>query len=738
MAATETTPTNYTEDAIQTLSALEHIKLRPGMYIGRMGNGSHPDDGIYILLKEIIDNSIDEFVMGHGRTVDVAVDDASTVTVRDYGRGIPLGKLVDCVSIINTGAKYNSDVFQFSVGLNGVGTKAVNALAAEFVATSFREGKYKTAVFADGVLISEDEGDSDEKNGTQIRFVPNGGHFKNFKYDNKFIKRRLWNYAYLNCGLKIVFNEEEFHSKNGLLDLLESKVKGDQEYEPIHYKDKTLEFALTHTSDFGETYYSFVNGQFTNDGGTHQSAFREGILKGVNEYASKSFNGDDVRNCCFGVVALKLKEPIFESQTKNKLGNTEIRSEIVNKVKEAISAFLYKNQEVAEVLLEKIQLNEKARKEIQAIKKKSKDKAKKAAIKIPKLRDCKFHLNDDAARTKKNKKTTKKSGEDSMIFITEGQSASGSMVSCRDPLTQAIFSLKGKPMNVYGKKRDMIYKNEELYYVMQALNIEDNFDELRYEKIILATDADVDGLHIRNLLLTFFLQYFEQIILSEHVYVLETPLFRVRNKKDTMYCYDDFEKEQAMQKLGKTCEITRFKGLGEISPSEFGQFIGDNMRLLEVNVKSLGDIKETLAEQGQMLAFDPPSFSEKSTLGGAIACGLPILAEENIEAMIAVSTKLAKPSNKYFLLQAKGDSMNEKGINDGDLVLVKQQNSADNGDIVVALIDDEATIKELRINDDNVLLLPRSSNKTHTPIILSRNFIVQGIVVSTIPMVNDQ
>ena len=591
---TEKKVVEYNDDTIQTLSALEHIKLRPGMYIGRMGNGSHQDDGIYVLAKEIIDNSIDEYVMGHGKRVDLQIIDDLSIEVRDYGRGIPQGKLVDCVSIINTGAKYNSDVFQFSVGLNGVGTKAVNALSARFEATSYREGKFKTVIFEEGILISESEGETEEENGTKVLFTPSAEHFPKYSYDVKFVKRKIWNYVYLNSGLSIYFEGERYYSKNGLLDLLKEKTGDGEQYEPLYYKDPTLEFSLTHTGSFGETYFSFVNGQFTNDGGTHQSAFREGILKGVNDFAGKNYHGDDVRNGCIGVVALKLKDPIFESQTKNKLGNTDIRSDIVGRVKSAVAEMLFKNTESAEILISKIAQNEKLRKEIHDLKKKSKDIAKKASIKIPKLRDCKYHFNDSVDKKKKATRKGEKNGDESMIFITEGQSASGSMISCRNPLVQAIFSLKGKPLNSWGKKRDVIYKNEELYYVMQALNIEDGIDELRYAKVILATDADVDGLHIRNLLITFFLKYFEQLILSEHLYILETPLFRVRNKKEVIYCYDDEERRAAIVKLGKTHEITRFKGLGEISPREFAQFIGDDIRINPVTVDNTAEIPTVL------------------------------------------------------------------------------------------------------------------------------------------------
>ncbi|MEA2011497.1 MAG: toprim domain-containing protein [Verrucomicrobiota bacterium] len=572
----------YDESKIKTLSSLEHIRLRPGMYIGRMGDGSHPDDGIYILLKEIIDNSIDEFIMGAGKKIDVNID-GDGVQIRDFGRGIPLGKLIECVSVINTGGKFNTDAFQFSVGLNGVGTKATNALAEKFIVTSIRDGNYRRATFSDGELLNDEKGKTDDKNGTEVFFVPSHEFFPKYDFDPKIIRRRLWNYAYLNTGLSLYYNEEIIYSKSGLLDMLNKKIDDDAIYEIMHFKDDTIEFALTHTDNFGETYYSFVNGQFTNDGGTHQSAFREGILKAINEYASKNFNSRDVRNGVVGVIAIKLKEPLFESQTKNKLGNNEVRSEIVSKVKDVIHKYLHKNKETAEILLKKISLNEQVRKEIQAVKTKSKEKAKKASIKIPKLKDCKFHLNDGSEK-----------GMESVIFLTEGQSASGSMVSSRDPETQAIFSLKGKPQNCFGRKRKLVYKNEELYFIMRALNVEDDFEELRYEKIIIATDADVDGLHIRNLLLTYFLQFFEQLVLSEHIYVLETPLFRVRNKKETIYCYDIAERDRAINKLGKTHEVTRFKGLGEISPNEFGQFIGPDIRLRTINVDNIRKVQKPL------------------------------------------------------------------------------------------------------------------------------------------------
>ncbi len=565
----------YDESKIKTLSALEHIRTRPGMYIGRLGNGSHPDDGIYVLLKEVIDNSVDEFIMGAGRKIEVDVRSDSTVRVRDFGRGIPLGKLVECVSHINTGGKYNSDVFQFSVGLNGVGLKAVNALSRSFTATAVRDGDFARATFRDGVLHLEETGKTQEATGTEIVFEPDPGFFPNYKFDEKIIRRRMWNYAWLNSGLTIAWNNEKFHSKNGLLDLLAEKVTDEKLYDPVYFKSDTLEFAFTHTPDFGESYFSFVNGQYTNDGGTHQSAFREGILKAFNEFTGKNFDGSDVRNGVVGAVAVKLKEPIFESQTKNKLGNNEIRGDIVAKVKDVILAWLYKNPETAERMQEKITQNEKVRREIQSVQKEAREKAKKAMLKIPGLRDCKYHLCDGT-----------EDGARSTLFLTEGLSAGGSMLPSRDVDTQAIFCLRGKPLNCHGLDRGTVYKNEELYYIMRALDIEEGLDTLRYEKVVIATDADVDGLHIRNLLITFFLTYFEPLVVANHVFILETPLFRVRNKKETLYCFDEKERDGALDKLGRGAEVTRFKGLGEISPSEFGQFIGEEIRLLPVNVES--------------------------------------------------------------------------------------------------------------------------------------------------------
>ena len=582
----------YDESKIKTLSSLEHIRKRPGMYIGRLGNGTHPDDGIYILLKEVIDNSVDEFIMGVGSKVDITIDEDGFCQIRDYGRGIPLGKVVECVSVINTGAKYNTDVFQFSVGLNGVGTKAVNALSSDFMVCAFREGKYKKASFNYGTLNSEEEGKTKEKDGTLIEFMPDQDLFPEFLFDQQYIEKRLWRYAYLNAGLKLYFNDTCYFSENGLLDLLAEELNGNQIYEPLFYSDKSLEFAFTHTDEYGDSYFSFVNGTFTSEGGTHLSAFREGILKGVNEFSGKKFTGKDVRDGIVGTLAVKVQEPVFESQTKNKLGNTEIRSWIVNTVKDAVADHLYKYPEAAELLLDKVQRNERVRRELQSVRREAKAKAKKVALKIPQLKDCKYHPS-------KNKPS--KPGQENMIFITEGQSAAGSIVSSRDPMTQAVFSLKGKPMNVYGQRLDLLYKNEEMYSLMRALDVEESVGTLRFDKIILATDADVDGLHIRNLLLTFFLHYFEPLIKLGHVHILETPIFRVRNNKDTMYCYSDKEKTQAVTKLKgrgkqqKRVEMTRFKGLGEISPKEFKQFIGPDMRLRQVRIDTLSEISKVLS-----------------------------------------------------------------------------------------------------------------------------------------------
>lgn len=574
----------YDESSIKTLGALAHIRLRPGMYIGRLGDGSHPDDGIYIMLKEVIDNSVDEFIMKNGNRIVVELfEETNTVTVRDFGRGIPLGKVVDCVSQINTGAKYNDDVFQFSVGLNGVGTKAVNALSSHFLVRSHRDGQYVEARFHQGKLIDEKKGKSKEPNGTYIEFIPDPEIFKKAHFQREYVIKRLWHYAYLNTGLSLTYNGEVIESKNGLLDLLNEEVTEDKLYEPLHYRSKFLEFAFLHTGSYGESYFSFVNGQYTSDGGTHLSAFREGLLKGVNEYSKKNFQGVDVREGIVGTILIRLKEPIFESQTKNKLGNTDIRAPLVQEVKDAVVELLYKNPGVAAKIIERIVFNEKLRKELSAVKKEAKEKQKKISFKIPKLRDCKYHFGDGS-----------KHSDETVIFLTEGDSASASIVATRNPETQAVFSLRGKPLNVFGMKLDQLYKNEEMYNLMSALNIEDDVSQLRYSKVILATDADVDGMHIRNLLITFFLTYFEGLVINGHLHILETPIFKVRNKEKTIYCYSEEERDNAIAKLKKGVEITRFKGLGEISPNEFKQFIGKDMRLIPVTVNVFSDIKATL------------------------------------------------------------------------------------------------------------------------------------------------
>lgn len=570
----------YDESKIKTLSSLEHIRLRTGMYIGRLGDGSNLNDGIYILLKEVIDNSIDEYIMGFGERILVKIE-GNTVKVRDYGRGIPLGKVIECVSEINTGAKYNDEVFQFSVGLNGVGTKAVNALSESFRVVSYRDGRYFEANFERGILKNKKNGKNpDEKNGTYIEFIPDSEIFGDYEFNPEFIEQRMWNYACLNSGLALIFNRKKFISRNGLFDLLSGEIGNDTLYDIGYYKSKKIEFAFTHTNDYGERYFSFVNGQYTVDGGTHQSAFREGILKGVNDFYNRNFSGIDVREGVAGAISVKLQNPVFESQTKNKLGNSEIRSWIIKDVKSAVVDFLHKNNEVAKKLEEKIVNNEKLRKELIAVKKEAKEAAKKIALKIPKLKDCKNHLGD-------------KNGEGSTIFITEGASASGSMVASRDVYTQAIFSLRGKPPNVFNKKKADIYRNEELYNMMMALGIENGVENLRYGKIVIATDADYDGFHIRNLLLTYFLNYFDELVVSGRIYILETPLFRVRNKKETRYCYSVKERDRAALEISSP-EVTRFKGLGEISPGEFKQFIGENIRLISVNIKSLKNIKQIL------------------------------------------------------------------------------------------------------------------------------------------------
>jgi len=574
----------YDESTVLSLDALAHIRLRSGMYIGRLGDGSHHDDGIYVMLKEVIDNAVDEFIMHYGTKVDILLDEKlQMAAVRDYGRGIPLGKVIECVSQINTGAKYNDEVFQFSVGLNGVGTKAVNALSSHFMVRSTRDGEFVEATFARGKLKDKKKGKTKEPDGTYVEFIPDTEIFKKFKFNKEIILKRLWHYAYLNTGLTLHFNDQQISSKNGLLDLLNEEVKEDRLYEPLHFRGKQLEFAFLHAASYGETYFSFVNGQYTQDGGSHLSAFREGILKGINEFAKANFQGVDVREGIVGAILVKVKDPVFESQTKNKLSNNEIRASIVQEVNTAVQTLLYQNPEAGKKIVERIHFNEKLRKELAAVKKEAKEKQKKISFKIPKLRDCKYHFGEGS-----------KEGEETMIFLTEGESASASIVMTRDPMTQAVFSLRGKPLNVHGMKIDQLYKNEEMYNLMSALNIEENIENLRYNKVILATDADVDGMHIRNLLITFFLTYFEGLVVSGHLFILETPLFKVRNKEKTFYCYSEEEKEKAIDTLKKGVEITRFKGLGEISPEEFKQFIAKDIRLLPVAIQNLSDVKPTL------------------------------------------------------------------------------------------------------------------------------------------------
>lgn len=574
----------YDESKIKTLSSLEHIRMRTGMYIGRTGDGGSYEDGIYILVKEVVDNAIDEFIMGHGWKIDIKIQDGK-VSVRDYGRGIPLGKVIECVSKINTGAKYNDDVFQFSVGLNGVGTKAVNALSSDFEVTAYRDGKYAQATFKQGQLLKEKKGrEPSEPDGTFVTFTPDSEIFPGYKFIEEHITKRLKFYTYLNAGLKIYYNDNLLVSRDGLLDLIKEESQFERLYAPFHYSDKMLELAFTHTNRFSEHYYSFVNGQFTTDGGVHLSAFREGVLKGINEFSQGKFDGDDVRDGIVGAIAIRLKDPIFESQTKNKLGNTEIRAELVTRVKDVTVDLLHRNSKESEKLINKITETQKLRKELLSVKKLARERSRAVSIRIPQLKDSKKHFDRQ-----------KQKGLDTMIFITEGQSAAGSLVSCRDVNTQAIFTLKGKPLNLCDLNRDAIYKNTEIYNLMQSLNIEESVENLRYNKVILATDADVDGLHIRNLLITFYLRFFEELVEREHLMILETPLFRARNKKETIYCYSETERDAAVKRIGKGCEVTRFKGLGEISPDEFKAFIGENMRLTPVSISGEHFIPEVLS-----------------------------------------------------------------------------------------------------------------------------------------------
>ncbi|HUH74463.1 MAG TPA: DNA topoisomerase IV subunit B [Chitinophagales bacterium] len=583
----------YEEDNIRTLDWREHIRIRPGMYIGKLGDGSSPDDGIYVLLKEVIDNSIDEHMMGHGKQIDIEIKDGK-VSVRDYGRGIPLGKVIDCVSKINTGGKYDSKAFQKSVGLNGVGTKAVNALSSSFTVSSIRDGQMKKAVFEKGIIIEDNPLEvTDEKNGTAIEFFPDKSIFKNYSYVQEYIQEQIKYYAYLNAGLVVSYNNKKFVSKNGLLDLLTDKSDDAQlRYPIIHLKGEDIEIALTHGSQYGEDYYSFVNGQYTIQGGTHLAAYREALVKTLREFYKKNFDTADIRQAIVAAIAIRVQEPVFESQTKTKLGSQNmapegesLKSFVNDFVKEKLDPFLHKNPQVAEALLKRIQQSERERKDMAGVRKIANERAKSANLHNKKLRDCRVNYNNE--KHPRHLETT--------LFITEGDSASGSITKARDVETQAVFSLKGKPLNCYGLTKKIVYQNEEFNLLQHALNIEEDIENLRYNKIVVATDADVDGMHIRLLLLTFFLQFFPDVVRKGHLYILETPLFRVRNKQETIYCYSELEKRAAIAKLKGKPEITRFKGLGEISPDEFGGFIGEDIRLEPVVMKKEVKIDEILS-----------------------------------------------------------------------------------------------------------------------------------------------
>lgn len=587
----------YTEDNIKSLDWKEHIRLRPGMYIGKLGDGSSQDDGIYILLKEVIDNSIDEYVMGHGKSIDIHIENGR-VRIRDYGRGIPLGKVVECVSRINTGGKYDSKAFKKSVGLNGVGTKAVNALSSYFKVQSFRDGETKIAEFQKGEIITDAKlAKTTEPNGTLIEFQADDSIFRHYKFRSEYVENQLWNYAYLNAGLKINFNGKTLVSKNGLLDLLERKTNVENLLYPIiHLTGEDIEVALSHSTQYGEEYYSFVNGQNTTQGGTHLSAFREAIVKTLREFYNKNFDSRDVQTSIVGAISIKVEEPVFESQTKTKLGSMNmapenapsIRSFVMDFLKTNLDNYLHKNKETADAILRKIQQSERERKEIADIKKIANQRAKKANIHNKKLRDCRVHLTD-------GKKSEDEHKLASTIFITEGDSASGSLTKARNVMTQAVFSLRGKPLNCYGMTKKVVYQNEELNLLQHALDIEDGIENLRYNRVVIATDADVDGMHIRLLLLTFFLQFFPDLVKHGHLFILDTPLFRVRDKQRTYYCYSEQEKQEAIQKLKGKAEITRFKGLGEISPNEFEDFIGENIRLEPVILSDKTRIEDLLS-----------------------------------------------------------------------------------------------------------------------------------------------
>jgi topoisomerase-4 subunit B len=583
---------NYTEDSIKTLSPLEHIRLRPGMYIGRLGNGSNAEDGIYVLLKETIDNSIDEFTMGHGKKIEIELNER-TIRVRDYGRGIPLGKLIDCVSIINTGAKYDSETFQKSVGLNGVGQKAVNALSRTFTAQAIREGETRIVDFEQGKLCKDRKSQKTaERNGTLITFTPDEALFgPDFRFRPEFIEEMLWNYAYLNRGLTLTFNGKAYKSENGLKDLLVKKLTGDTLYPIVHIEAEDIEVALTHGAHYGEEYYSFVNGQHTTMGGTHLAAFREALVATLRNFFKKDYDAADIRQSVIAAVSIRVQEPVFESQTKTKLGSNDlgpkgptIRQFVGSFIQTHLDNWLHRNPEAADALKRKIEESERERKELSGIRNLARERAKKASLHNRKLRDCRVHLDSKDKRA-----------EASTLFIVEGDSASGSLTSCRDVQTQAVFALKGKPLNTFGLTKKVIYENEEFHLLQSALNIEDGMDGLRYNKVIIATDADVDGMHIRLLLLSFILQFFPELITQGHLFILETPLFRVRNKKETRYCYIEAEKQAALMKLGQAAEITRFKGLGEVSPAEFKDFIGENIRAEKVTLDRLHDVEGLLS-----------------------------------------------------------------------------------------------------------------------------------------------
>jgi topoisomerase-4 subunit B len=590
--ATPVINSEYNEDSIRSLDWREHIRLRPGMYIGKTGDGSAPDDGIYVLMKEVLDNCIDEYTMGFGKQVEIGIT-AKTVSIRDYGRGIPLGKVVDVVSKINTGAKYDSKAFQKSVGLNGVGTKAVNALSQHFRVTAYRDGKQKTAEFEKGILLKDHkESKSDEANGTLVEFLPDEQIFRHFDYKNEYIENQLWNYCFLNAGLNIHFNGKKYVSKNGLLDLLQKKTSADElRYPIIHLKGEDIELALSHNNDYGEDIFSFVNGQYTTQGGTHQQAFREAYVKVVRDFFKKDYEASDIRTSIVAAISVRVQEPVFESQTKTKLGSVSVfeggpsmKNFVLDFLAKELDNFLHRNPTVAEALKKRIEQNERERKELAGIKKLANERAKKANLHNKKLRDCRVHFNEEPPT--KNKEEFILLQNQTTLFITEGDSASGSITKSRNVDYQAVFSLRGKPLNSFGLSKKVVYENEEFNLLQHALNIEDGLEALRYNQIIIATDADVDGSHIRLLLMTFFLQFFPDLVKHEHVYILETPLFRVRNKQETIYCYDETEKREAVKKLGNKPEITRFKGLGEISPEEFGKFIGPEMRKQLVTINN--------------------------------------------------------------------------------------------------------------------------------------------------------